>query len=151
MDPTPAGPPAPVVKTAEAVLETVEGYGLRFAIRVGGFPLVLDTGRDARGPSPMDALLAALGACTGMDVVSILRKKREPVTGYAVAVAGERRMSEHPKVYTRIEIVHRVRGRGVSPASVEEAVRLSDTRYCAVHAMLGSSTTITSRFEISEE
>jgi putative redox protein len=151
MNPTPVDPPAPVTRTAQAVLETVAGTGLRFGARIGDFRQVFDSGPEAQGPTPMDVLLAALGSCTGMDVISILRKKRQPVTGYEVIVTGERRMSEHPRVYTRIEIVHRVRGRGVSPAAVEDAVRLSDTRYCAVHALLGPAVAITSRCEIHEE
>mgnify|MGYP001589075818 FL=1 len=86
-----------------------------------------------------------------MDVISILRKKRQQVTGYEVVVNAERRMNEHPKLYTKIEVVHRVRGRDISPVAVEEAVRLSDTKYCAVHAMLGPGVPIASRYEIVPE
>ena len=151
MHPTPAEPPPSVTRTAAVTLDDVAGDGLRFVARIGAVRVVLDNGPDAQGPTPMDALLGVLGACTAMDVISILRKKRQAVTGYEVLVSGERRMGEHPRVYTRIEIVHRVRGRGVSPAAVEEAVRLSDTRYCPVHAMLEPAVTITSRYEIDEE
>ena len=82
-----------------------------------------------------------------MDVISILRKQRQQVTGYEIEVTAERR-EEHPRAYTRIDILHRVRGHDVSPAAVEEAIRLSDTKYCSVHAMLAPAVTMTSRFEI---
>jgi putative redox protein len=151
MNPSPAVPPHPVARTAVVSLETVEGAGMRFGARIGDHALTLDTGPGAAGPSPMDAVLAALGGCTAMDVISILRKQRQQVTGYDVVVTGERRMDAHPKVYTRIEVVHRVRGRDLRPAAVEEAVRLSETRYCAVHAMLSPAVPITTRFEIVPE
>jgi len=151
MSQSPAPPPTHVTNTARLALETVEGSGLRFAVRAGDFSLKLDAGPEAEAASPMQALLAALGGCTAMDVISILRKKRQQVTGYEVEVTGERRTSEHPKVFTRIEIVHRVRGRDISPAAVADAIQLSDTRYCSVHAMLEHGVPITSRFEIVPE
>ena len=151
MSQTAPQPAPPVVKTARLTLETVEGTGLRFAARADDFALRTDSGPGAAAASPVQLLLVALGGCTAMDVISILRKKRQQVTGYEVEVLGERRMSEHPRLYTRIEIVHRVRGRDVSPAAVEEAIRLSDTRYCAVHAMLEHGVPITSRFEVVPE
>ncbi len=151
MDPSTAPQPTHVTKSATVSLETVAGTGMRFGARMGDFTLGLDTGPEATAPTPMDVVLAALGGCTAMDVIGILRKKRQQVTGYDVEVIGERRMNEHPKLYTKIEIVHRVRGRNLSPAAVEEAVRLSDTKYCSVHAMLHHGVPITSRFEIVPE
>ncbi len=151
MSPAAPDPAARVTSSARLALETVEGTGMRFAARTGEVTFRLDSGPDAVGPTPMQALLAALGGCTAMDVISILRKKRQAVTGYEVEVAGERRTDQHPKVYTRIEIVHRVRGRDISPAAVAEAVHLSDTKYCSVHAMLGQGVPITSRFEVVPE
>ncbi len=134
--------------TARLELETIEGAGLRFGAEVGGHRLRFDSGPGAAAASPMQAVLAAVGACTAMDVISILRKKRQQVTGYKVQVNGERRTDQHPKVFTRIEVVHQVWGHDVSPAAVEEAVRLSDTKYCSVHAMLEPAVELTSRFEI---
>ncbi len=144
--------PAPGSATSRAVLEleTVEGTGLRFAVRAGEHVFLLDSGAEAEGPSPMQTVMAALGGCTAMDVISILRKKRQAVTGYQVEVIGERRTDQHPKVFTRIEMVHRVRGHDISPEAVADAVRLSDTKYCSVHAMLGATVAITSRYEIEE-
>jgi putative redox protein len=144
-------PPTHSSSRAFLRLETVEGPRLRFGVRVGEHAFQFDSGPEAEGPSPVQAVQAALGGCTAMDVISILRKKRQPVTGYEVEVLAERRLDQHPRIFTRMEIIHRVRGRGINPAAVAEAIELSDTRYCAVHAMLGPAVVISSRFEITEE
>ncbi len=143
--------PAHVSSSATLRLETLEGTRLRFGARTGEHVFRFDAGPEAEGPSPVHAVQAALGACTAMDVISILRKKRQAVTGYEVEVLADRRMDEHPRIFTRMEVVHRVRGRGINPAAVAEAIELSDKRYCAVHAMLEHAVTISSRFEITEE
>lgn len=127
-------------------LTTLE-HGLRFSVHVGRFMMTLDSGPDAMAASPVQAVLAALGGCTGMDVISILRKKRQQVTDYEVVMSGERR-EEHPRAYTKIDVLHRVTGHDVSEAAVADAIRLSDTKYCSVHAMLRPAVEITSRFEI---
>ncbi|HVF92095.1 MAG TPA: OsmC family protein [Blastocatellia bacterium] len=101
-------------------------------------------------PTPMELLLISLGGCTGADVIGILEKKRQKVTGYEIEVRGERR-AEHPRIYTSIEVVHRLRGRNLDPKSVAHAIELSETKYCSVSAMLASSAAITTRFEISED
>ena len=101
-------------------------------------------------PTPMELLLIALGGCTGADVVSILEKKRQRVTGYDIEVRAERR-DEHPRIYTRIEVIHHVRGRGIDPKAVAHAVELSETKYCSVSAMLGASAKIEMRYEIEDE
>jgi len=150
MSDTPQAAPSHAASRATLKLETVAGSGLRFAARAGEHAFLLDSGAEAEGPSPMQVVMAALGGCTAMDVISILRKKRQAVTGYEVEVVGERRTDQHPKVFTRLEVVHKVRGHGVSPAAVAEAVQLSDTKYCSVHAMLGTTVAISSRFEIEE-
>jgi len=151
MSDVPHPPPAPASSSATLTLETLEGPRLRFGVRVGGRSFQLDAGPGAEAPSPVQAVQAALGGCTAMDVISILRKKRQAVTGYEVEVRAERRMDLHPRIFTRLEIIHRVRGRGISPAAVAEAIELSDTKYCAVHAMLKPAVAITSRYEIIEE
>lgn len=134
--------------TASVVLRTVEGSGLVFQAQVPNGPgFVMDSGEQPQGPSPVEALLLALGACAGMDVISILRKKRQAVVGYEVTLNGERR-AEHPHSFRRIEVVHRVRGRDLSAAAIEEAIRLSDTKYCSVHACLAPTVEIVSRHEI---
>jgi putative redox protein len=101
-------------------------------------------------PTPMELLLISLGGCTGADVVGILEKKRQQVTGYEIEVRGQRR-EEHPRIYTGIEVVHRLRGRALDPKAVAHAIELSESKYCSVSAMLGASATITMRFEIVGE
>ena len=98
----------------------------------------------------MELLLLALGGCTGVDVISILKKKRQHVTDYRIEVNGERR-DAHPRAYTRLFVKHIVRGRGVSEKAVADAVELSDTKYCSVAATLGGSAEIISSYEIIED
>ena len=107
-------------------------------------------GERVTAASPMELLLVSLGGCTGADVVGILEKKRQRVTGYEIEVRGERR-AEHPRIYTRIEVVHRVRGYSVDPKAVAHAIELSETKYCSVSAMLKAAAEITSRYEIINE
>ena len=129
-------------------LETVEGEGLRFGADSGsGQHTVVDSGPGMVAPNPIEMLLVALGGCEAMDVISILRKKRQRVTGYEVRVSGERR-TEHPKGYTRMEILHRVTGHDVSPEAVERAIELSHTKYCSVQATLDPAIPVINRFEI---
>jgi putative redox protein len=101
-------------------------------------------------PTPMELLLISLGGCTGADVVSILEKKRQRVTAYEIEVRGERR-AEHPRIYTSIEVVHRIRGHHVEPKAVAHAIELSETKYCSVSAMLAAAAKITTRYEISDD
>lgn len=101
-------------------------------------------------PTPMELVLVALGGCTGADVVAILEKKRQRVTAYEIEVRGQRR-AEHPRIYTDIEVVHRLRGRGIDPKAVAQAIELSETKYCSVSGMLSAAAKITTRFEITEE
>lgn len=101
-------------------------------------------------PSPMELVLIALGGCTGADVVSILEKKRQHVTAYEIEVRGTRR-DEHPRIYTSIEVIHRVRGDSIDERAVARAIELSETKYCSVSAMLAASAKITTRYEISSE
>lgn len=138
-------PPAP--ETLSLDLESLEGTGLRFTGHSGSLTVPFDSGPDAQAVNPARMLLLALGACTGMDVISILRKKRQAVTGYQIALRGERR-AEHPRTYHTIEVVHRLRGHDLSAAAVEEAVRLSATKYCTVNAQIAPTAAITHRFEI---
>jgi putative redox protein len=116
-----------------------------------GHAMVTSFARDnATAPAPMELLLIALGGCTGADVIGILEKKRQRVTGYEIEVRGERR-AEYPRIYTRIEVVHYVRGTGIDPKAVQHAVELSETKYCSVSAMLGAAAQITMRYELTSE
>lgn len=124
---------------------------LRFRARTRkGREVVLESGPHSPHPDPVETALTAIGACHAMDVISILRKKRQDVTGYEVEVNAER-MDEHPRHFTAIEMIHRVRGRGVSPDALEEAVRLSEEKYCSLHHSLRPDIRFTKRLEIVEE
>ena len=116
-----------------------------------GHAIVTSFGQEKlTAPSPMELLLVALGGCTGADVVLILEKKRQRVTGYNIEVRAERR-AEHPRIYTRIEVIHNVRGHSIDPKAVQHAVELSETKYCSVSAMLGASAQLSMRYEITNE
>jgi len=104
----------------------------------------------ASAATPMELLLIALGSCTGVDVISILKKKRQHVTDYRIEVSGERR-EDFPRSYTRLSVKHIVRGRGVSEQAVASAIELSDTKYCSVAATLRRSAEIVTSYEIVEE
>jgi len=112
-------------------------------------PLETDSARNAAA-FPMELLLLALGGCTGVDVISILKKKRQHVTDYRIEVSGERR-DDHPRAYTRLFVKHIVRGHGVSEQAVASAIELSDTKYCSVAATLRGSAEIISSYEIIED
>ena len=114
-----------------------------------GHAVTVDTDRGRSAPSPMELLLLALGSCTGVDVVTILRKKRQNVTDYRVEVRGERR-EEHPRSYKRMEVHHIVTGRNVSNQSVAQAIELSEQKYCSVAATLRPTAEIVSSYEIIE-
>jgi putative redox protein len=127
------------------------GDGLFVGISPGGHAQVIETdSARASAATPMEMLLLALGGCTAVDVISILKKKRERVTGYRVEVRGERR-EEHPRKYTRLEVRHVVRGHNVSEKAVRQAVELSEEKYCSVAATLRPAAEIVSSYEIVEE
>jgi len=100
--------------------------------------------------TPMELLLLALGGCTGVDVISILRKKRQQISDYRIEVSGERR-EEYPLAYTRLFVKHIVRGRSVSKEAVERAIELSDQKYCSVAATLRGTAEIITSYEIIED
>jgi putative redox protein len=102
------------------------------------------------GPSPMEIQLLALGGCTGMDVISILRKMRQDVTGYDVRLTHERAV-EHPRIFKAITMTHLIRGRDLEQAMVVRAISLTMARYCPVFAMLSPSVDIRERYEVTDE
>lgn len=113
-----------------------------------GRSILLDSGEGALAPSPVVALLLALGGCSGMDVIGILRKKRQRVTSYAIELVGQR-VDEHPRRFTSIEVVHHLAGDALDPQAIADAIELSDTKYCSVHATLIPGISVTSRFVIA--
>lgn len=124
--------------------------GIRFTVATRNGEWAMDSGEGATDPSPVQALAAAAGACSAMDVISILRKKRQTVTSYVVEVDGDRR-DGHPRAFTHLRIVHRLAGVGLSEAAVAEAIRLSEDKYCTVIASLRPTVTVTSRYEIRSD
>jgi putative redox protein len=114
-----------------------------------GHAIVIDSDRQRNtAAGPMELVLIALCACTATDVVSILRKKREPFTGVEVRAAAER-ATEAPAVYKSIKLIYTISGR-VSRKAAEDAVRLSEEKYCSVSAMLKSTAKITTEIQFSE-
>jgi putative redox protein len=120
------------------------------SILLGSVPTDPDEAKDWTGVSPMEVVLLGLGGCTGLDVISTLRKMRQEVTGYAVRVRGERR-DEHPRIYTRIEVEHELRGRELKESSVKRAIALSAGKYCSVSAMLEVNAELTLTYRIVED
>jgi putative redox protein len=106
----------------------------------GGHSVLLD-GDNKAGNSPMELVLIALCGCTAFDVVSILQKKREPFTAVEVSAQAEK-APDPPRVFTEIKLLYRVGG-NVARKAVEDAVRLSEEKYCSVAAMLNKTARIT--------
>jgi len=122
-------------KTASVRLD---GDGLRLvAITGSGHTIVMDDETGDDGPRPAELLVVAQAGCTAMDVVSILRKKRQAFSRYEVRVSGEQREDRTPHVFERMRIVHVVEG-DVEVEAVRRAVELSATRYCTVTGNLAS-------------
>ena len=119
-----------------------------------GHALIMDgapeVGGRNLGPRPMEMLLMGTGGCTSVDVVMILKKSRQDVTGCEVEISAER-ASDHPKVFTKIHMHFTVRGRGVKPEIVDRAIKLSAEKYCSASIILGKSAVMTHDFEIIEE
>ncbi len=137
-------------KDAKATIHFVDD-DLFIGTSPSGHAMVVDTNHArSSAASPVELLLIALGSCTAVDVISILRKKREQVTDYRVEVRGERR-TDYPRSYTIMEVRHIVRGRNVSEKAVAQAIQLSEEKYCSVAATLKPTVTITSTYEIIEE
>ena len=131
-------------------LATVEGEGRQFVAESGtGHAVVMDDANGHTGPKPIELALLALGGCIGFDVISILRKKRQKVTGYEIELRAEQN-PEPPSYFTRVEIKHRLRG-DIDPEAVEKAIHLSETKYCSVGAMISRTAKIETTFEILPE
>ncbi len=138
------------VMTVRAILET----GMRFDAESGsGHHVTLDAdehgGGEDSGFRPMELLLVGLAGCTGMDVISILRKKRQDMTGYEVHVWGVR-AEEHPMVFVEITVEHVLTGHQIQPEAVARAIELSKERYCGAGAMLGKVAHLTHTYRIVE-
>ena len=132
-------------------LVTFAGNDLFVGTTPSGHSIAIDTDHErSSAPSPVELLLVALGSCTAVDVISILRKKREKVFEYRVEIAGTRR-EEHPRAFIRMEVKHILTGHNLSDKSVSQAIELSDTKYCSVAATLRPTVEIVSSYEVIEE
>lgn len=116
-----------------------------------GHAVVMDGAPEAGGRNigvrPMEMLLLGLGGCTAFDVVMILEKAREKVTGCEIELDGER-ATEDPKVFTHVRMTFTLTGRGLKPAAVERAIRLSEEKYCSATAMFRLSATVESEWKV---
>src|SRR4029077_19139754 len=112
-----------------------------------GHAITIDSDRSSNAaPGPMELVLIALGACTATDVVSVLEKKRQKLESLEVLCSGER-AAEPPTVWTKLEILYRLRGK-LDDGAVKHAIELSDDKYCSVSATLRKTATLTWKYEI---
>lgn len=133
---------------------TWTGPGMRFVGETDTSPaIIIDSYGEYgthSGPAPMELVLIGLAGCTAMDVVSIMEKKREPMTNLQIKIDADR-AENHPKVYTKIHLEFIAYGTGISEKSLSRAIELSEKRYCSVQAMLTKTAEITSNFRIVEQ
>jgi putative redox protein len=119
-----------------------------------GHSVVMDATReykgDGSGVRPVELVLYALAGCTGMDVISILEKKRQVVTDLDLVVKGSQRTDDYPKIYTRIEVEYVVTGVGVDPKAVERAIELSEEKYCSVKGMFSAEVEVVTSYRVIE-
>ena len=109
-----------------------------------------EVGGQDHGLRPMELMALSLAGCTAMDVISILSKKRQQISGFEVQTLAKR-ASEHPKVFTELELRYIIRGKNIDPAAVQRAVTLSEEKYCPAQAMLRQIAPIKLTIEIVEE
>ena len=116
-----------------------------------GHSIVMDTSREHGGEgsafTPMQLLLVALGGCTGMDVVDILRKQRQKLTGLEIVVSGER-VSEYPRVYGKVHVEYKLKGENIRDKAVHTAIQLSEEKYCSVGATISKTAKVSHSYSI---
>lgn len=133
------------IKQATAVWKHT-GLDFDATTSTGGTAFLSDHGATLR---PAEVLMVGLAGCTAMDVIDILRKKRQDVTDFQVEARGEQ-AEEHPHRYVKIEVKYIITGRNVDPEAVQRAIELSETKYCGVAASLRPGAPITTSFEIRQ-
>ena len=121
--------------------------GSGHAVVMDGSP---ESGGRNIGVRPMEMLLMGLGGCTAFDIVMILERMREKVTALDIELEAER-ATEDPKVFTRVKLIYKLKGRGLKPANVERAVKLSAEKYCSASLMIGKTAMIEHDWVIEEE
>ncbi len=134
--------------TAKITLTQPYGTGRQFIATSGtGHHVLLDDAAGNTGAKPIELVAVALAGCTAFDVINILRKKRQQVTGYEVTVEADQK-SDPPQVFTQVRIRHIVTGVDISAQAIEDAIRLSEEKYCSVGAMVKQSAEFRTTFEI---
>ena len=138
----------------ECTINWLPGTGMGFVAETGsGHLLTMDGAPDGGGrnlaPRPMETVLAGTGGCTAYDVVLILKRARQLVSGCVVKINADRADTE-PKVFTRIHMHFTVSGRGLNEAAVSRAIQLSHEKYCSASAMLAKTAQMTTGFDIVE-
>ena len=112
--------------------------GMQFIARAGKGPaVVLDSSEGGSGPSPMEMVLMGVAGCSAIDVIMIMGKKRAQVTDFQVNITGER-AEDYPKRYTDVHIEFVLHGKGIKPKALEQAIQLSETKYCGAMASLNA-------------
>ncbi len=138
------------MKNTHAIVQYA-GDDFFVAMPPSGHAITLDfNGERSAAPGPLELLLVALGGCTGADVVSVLRKKREHLVSYRIEVRGERR-EDYPKSYRKMEVKHILHGKSLSEDAVKKAIELSSEKYCSVAATLRPTVEIVNTYEIHEQ
>ncbi len=123
------------------------GTGRQFIATSGtGHHIILDDAAGGTGAKPIELVALALAGCTAFDVINILRKKRQNVTAYEVRCEADQ-ASEPPQVFTAVRIHHVIKG-DVNPGAIEEAIRLSEEKYCSVGAMIKQTAHLHTTYEI---
>ena len=139
---------------ADTTIDIAWNEKMRFSTNVNGHDMILDAdesvGGEDKGPRPKPLMLVALGGCTGMDVISILRKMRVDVDDFHVKIEGEL-TGEHPRYYHKIHVVYEFRGKGLPMDKLEKAISLSEERYCGVSAVYRQAAEMTSEIRIIED
>ena len=133
---------------AKVTLTQPNRNGRQFVARTGGgHSFLMDDKDGASGPKPIELVAAALAGCTAFDVITILRKKRQEISGYEVFVEADQ-AQQAPMVFTEVRIRHVIRGNDVDPAAIEDAIRLSEEKYCSVGNMVNKTARFKTTYEI---
>jgi len=139
-------------KSSSAIIKVKWIDGMRFvASDDKGHSIVMDDskehGGEGSGFSPMQLLLAALGGCTGMDVVSISRKQTQKLTDLEILVSGER-VSDFPRVYGKVHVEYKLRGDSLREKAVQRAIQLSEDKYCSVGATIKKAAKLSHSYSV---
>lgn len=137
---------------AEVTLTQPSRLHRQFVARTGtGHHLLLDDDAGGTGPKPIESVAAAMAGCTAFDVITVLRQKySQQVTAYEVRVEADQ-AERPPQVFTAVRVRHIVSGHDIDPRAVEEAIQLSESKYCSVEAMLRHTATFETTYEIVPE